>query len=120
MIADGVEANAICYNQVIHACVRSGDAQRAALWIDWMTERGVSPTVRSFNTMMSMHVKAGNTAEATRWFNKMLSAGLEPDVVSYNTLIAACAKAADIPSAEMCSRKSSPPASCRTSPVTTR
>ena len=60
IVEQGVEPNAICYNVVIHACVRGGHRDRAVQWIDRMAARGLVPTVNTYSVVLDGLAKEGD------------------------------------------------------------
>jgi len=92
--------DAISYNAMIDAFVKSGDTLHAERWLAIMLEQGVTPGVVSYTTVLHAHARAGDIEAAERGLKRMLDAGIEANVVSYSALIHACVKAGDIERAE--------------------
>jgi len=78
-------AQLICYSAVIHACMKFGDADRAAQTIERMLATGMKPTKISYSTIICQLVKLGDIATAEAWLHRMIAAGTEADIVMYNT-----------------------------------
>jgi len=83
MHLSGVKANAVTYNAVMSACMKSGDVNRAEKWLKKMQDAGIHPDVVSYNTVITAFAKAGDLPRAEEWLQRMDEAGITPNLVPF-------------------------------------
>jgi len=68
---------AFCYNSVVQAWARRGDAARASKWMTIACDMHMEVTAASFGSLITALQKAGNQEEAQQWANSMEMRGLQ-------------------------------------------
>lgn len=87
MRATRVEPDILCCNSLLLACSRSGQADKAAGWLQTMRTEG-SPDVISFNTVISAYGRVSNKPCAWHWLKELIADGLVPTARTFEALVA--------------------------------
>lgn len=100
MVAAGVEADALCYNAVIHACAETGLVDEATRMLKAMQGvHGLKPTLVTYNSLIHCCAKKGFGARALDFLQALQESGLEADLITYNTVCSALAKSGQVDAA---------------------
>jgi len=90
-----------CYNSVIGACAKKGDAEGAQRIVTFMCEQAVEPDVVTLGAAVHAAAKSGNQGKAEAIFDIIVTRGkTRPDAIGFNALINASVKAGDTKRAE--------------------
>merc|ERR1719382_963256 len=78
------------------ACVRCGDLQAAAVFLQNMMEMGIEPDLITFSTLIKGYSHIGEVHKALALSRELKTRGLKCDEIMYNSLIDGCAKAGKV------------------------
>merc|ERR1719240_1159601 len=79
----------------MHACAKANDPSRAEVWLQKMSDEGLTANAIIYNLVIDACAKTGEVQKAEAWLMKMINANVAVDVVSYSAVIDACAKIGD-------------------------
>ncbi|CAN0852550.1 Pentatricopeptide repeat-containing protein At3g13160, mitochondrial [Linum grandiflorum] len=84
----GITLDVVSYNTIMKGLCKMGALDSAAMVVDQMVEKGVSPSLVTFNTLLNAFYTKERFAdgEAT-WKKMMMDDSVSPDVRSYNARI---------------------------------
>lgn len=103
MAAMGVSPNDHSWNQLIHACVKAGNLERAEEFLTTLINSQTTPfqaSVISYNTVIHAHCHAGDASRAEFWLQKMLEVNIMPMVSTLGAVINAFAELGALENAE--------------------
>eukprot|EP00930_Biecheleria_cincta_P058734 TRINITY_DN4452_c0_g2_i1.p1 TRINITY_DN4452_c0_g2~~TRINITY_DN4452_c0_g2_i1.p1 ORF type:complete len:894 (+),score=177.77 TRINITY_DN4452_c0_g2_i1:108-2789(+) len=98
--------NKACYNSVVNAFAKTGDAEGAQRIVTLMCEQAIEPDVVTLGAAVHAAAKSGNQEKAEAMFDLIITRGkTRPDAIGFNALINASVKAGDAKRAEFWLRK---------------
>ena len=102
-VADaGLERNVYTYTNMLNACVRVGELDRARrTWSD-MLAAGVQPNEVTYTVLVKGLAQEGFLEEAANVVEEMRRAGVEPNARTFSTLLRNCVRHADQATADRC------------------
>lgn len=102
-VADaGLERNVYTYTNMLNACVRVGELDRARrTWSD-MLAAGVQPNEVTYTVLVKGLAQEGLLDEAANVVEEMRRAGVEPNARTFSTLLRNCVRHADQAAADRC------------------
>lgn len=94
----GVRVNAETLNNLITACCKAEDHDRALRAFDLMKSRGFSRAIRvsTYNKLIHCAAASGRPEKAFQLYSQMTQEGHKPDVITFGTLISACSHDGDV------------------------
>lgn len=94
----GVSPDGVSYSTFVHACVTSGDATKAEVWLERMIAQGSAdgePNAFCYNAVVQAWARQGDAERASHWLSQAIEAKAEPTTMSFSGVISAWKKAGD-------------------------
>jgi len=92
LVSDGLEADSVMLNCLLHFAVDCGQPARALEFFDQLCCMA-RPSVKAYMTVLRIHAKDNDFRSSIRLFRMMCESGVEPDTLVLNQLLSICVNA---------------------------
>ncbi|CAN1319121.1 Pentatricopeptide repeat-containing protein At3g13160, mitochondrial [Linum perenne] len=83
----GITLDVVSYNTIMKGLCKMGALDAAAMVVDQMVEKGVSPSLVTFNTLLYAFYSKERFSDGEATWERMVEMGVSPDVRSYNSRV---------------------------------
>lgn len=83
------------YTNMINACVRAGETERAIAYLKEMEEAGVAPNEVTYTALIKGLAADADMEGVRKMLNTMRKKGLTPNVRTFDTILRGCVRAGD-------------------------